>query len=59
MRLEVGDRVVIEYGDVRSYGTVTQVNDEDQGDFEYYVNDDDGTGSFWPRECLTLIKEEV
>ena len=48
-----GDRVVARNGDQEFPGVVDAVYDSDQGDFEYYVNHDDGTGSFWPVENLT------
>lgn len=57
--LEVGQRVIAANGDERSPGTVTQKNDSDQGDFEYHVDHDDGTNSFWPRECLHPVETEV
>lgn len=39
-------------------GTITQVNDPDQGDFEYFVMPRGRTrpGSFWPRENLEALR---
>jgi len=60
-QLNVGDRVIIKWMDEDEirYGTITQVNDPDQGEFEYYVRHDDGTGSFWPREALKVSKRQA
>lgn len=54
-RLSLGTRVKATNGDDVYIGTIVQVNDPDQGDFEYYVDNDDGGGSFWPRECLEIL----
>lgn len=59
-RLVIGQKVVAVNGDERIPATVTQVFDEDQGDFEYYVTYDapqpiegrESLGSFWNREGL-------
>lgn len=52
LRFSEGDRVVATLGDLKLPGHVDQVNDTDQGDFEYHVTHDDGSGSFWAREDL-------
>lgn len=52
--LEDGERVVATQGDERYPGVIDGVFEPDQGDFEYYVLHDDGSGSFWPRENLEL-----
>lgn len=40
-------------------GTITEVNDPDQGDFEYYVQPHDGSrGSYWPREHLKVLQSD-
>jgi hypothetical protein len=57
-QLVPGTRVVAyDYDEDRHRsGTVLSVNEEGQGDFEYVVEADDGTSSFWPRESLTVVR---
>jgi hypothetical protein len=54
-RFKLGQFVEARFGDVSHYGYITQVNDLDQGEFEYYVTYDDDTGSFWNRESLRVV----
>lgn len=49
----LGERVLIECLD--EPGVVVEVNDPDQGDFEYMVVSERGGTSFWPRESLRRI----
>jgi hypothetical protein len=58
-RLAVNQRAiaVLPTGE-RYLGTILQVNDPDQGDFEYYLDHDEGGGSFWPRENL-IVKDDI
>lgn len=49
----LGDRVIAtDIDGEEHHGTVTQVNDPDQGDFEYFVKHDVTPDSFWPSESL-------
>lgn len=57
-QLKEGQRVRCTNGDDVSMGTIDGVHDHDQGDFEYYVQHDDGRGSFWPRECLEPVEDQ-
>ena len=56
-QLPLHAQVRVIHGDVRHLGVITEVNDPDQGDLEYYVTyeDEDGDGSYWPRENLYLL----
>lgn len=53
-QLAIGQRVWCVNGDDQTPGVIDQVNDPDQGDFEYHVQHDDGGRSFWPRESLVV-----
>jgi hypothetical protein len=57
-QLSAGQTVIARIGDEAYPGIIVEVNDPDQGDFEYYVDHEDGGGSYWPRECLTPIPNE-
>ena len=51
-QLKVGQGVTCRNGDDEFRGMIAGVYDPGQGDFEYLVRHEDGTTSFWPRECL-------
>lgn len=53
--ITAGTKVVCAVADETFPGVVLDVNDADQGDFEFRVLHDDGTVSFWPRECLQEV----
>lgn len=56
-QLSEGSKVIAVLGDSRYPGIISEVNDTDQGDFEYYVDHDNGSGSYWPEECLEIPGE--